>query len=82
MASLVPPLCPSLSHLTSSVAFSFLLPLILRMLHEATPTQREEDGPKAVILTPTRELCMQLEEQTQQIVQGVQFQSGMEECPD
>lgn len=44
------------------------------MLHEATPTQREEGGPKVVILTSTRELCMQLEEQTQQIVQGMYIQ--------
>ena len=73
MASLVSYLCLSLPHFTCSVAFSFLLPLILRMLHEATPTQREEDGPKVVILTPTRELCMQLEEQTQQIVQGIEL---------
>jgi ATP-dependent RNA helicase DDX59 len=52
-------------------SFSFLLPLVIRILYETTPTQREGAGPRAVVLTPTRELSMQLEQQAQQIMKGI-----------
>ncbi|CAI8006463.1 Probable ATP-dependent RNA helicase DDX59 [Geodia barretti] len=52
-------------------SFSFLLPLVIRILYETTPTQREGAGPRAVVLTPTRELSMQLERQAQQIMKGI-----------
>ena len=52
------------------IALSFLLPLVIRILHETTPTERDEGGPRAVVLAPTRELCMQLEQQAQQIMKG------------
>ena len=40
------------------------------MLNKNTPTQRERAGPSVVVNTPTRELSMQIEEQTKQLVQG------------
>lgn len=50
------------------LALSFLLPLISRLVNSTRPEER--DSPRAVILAPTRELCMQIEEQAKQIMTG------------
>ena len=47
-------------------ALSFLLPLLLRV----SSSSREAAGPSVLVLAPTRELCMQIEEQAKQLVRG------------
>ena len=47
------------------LALSFLLPLITRLAHSA-----EQGSPRVLILVPTRELGVQIEEQTKQLVKG------------
>ena len=51
-----------------SPALSFLLSFIARVVYKTTPSQRA--SPQGLILAPTRELCMQIEEQAKELLAG------------
>lgn len=53
----------------SGKTLCFLLPLLMRLSQE--PQQTSKELPRMVILSPTRELCMQIEEQAKQIAKGL-----------
>ena len=46
-------------------ALCFLLPLLIRLSQESPG-----EAPRMVVLSPTRELCMQIEGQVKQITKG------------
>ena len=52
-----------------SPALCFLLPLLIRLSQESQ--QSPGELPRMVILSPTRELCMQIEGQAKQIAKGL-----------
>ena len=64
----------------SITALSFLLPIVLHLLKDARGVAKQQDSshqqesggryPKSLILTPTRELAMQIEEQAKQLMKG------------
>lgn len=59
------------NHVTFSpphLALSFLLPLIVRLVN--TGVQQAHGSPRVLVLAPTRELCMQIEDQAKQLMQG------------
>ena len=55
-------------YLSLSPALCFLLPLLIRLSQESQ--QSPGELPRMVILSPTRELCMQIEGQAKQIAKG------------
>ncbi len=56
-------------HFSFLTALSFLLPLLLSILGSSTPQTRGAH-PRALVLTPTRELAMQIESQAKEIMRG------------
>ena len=66
----------------SIVALAFLLPIVLHLLRDQRGMSEggaTEDGsvrsPSAVILVPTRELAMQIEDQAKQLMKGLKLNS-------
>ena len=55
----------------SGKTLAFLLPLFRHI--NAQPELEEEDGPIAIIMTPTRELCMQIGKEIKRFQRGKSF---------
>ena len=55
----------------SGKTLAFLLPLFRHI--NAQPELEEEDGPIAIIMTPTRELCMQIGKEIKRFQRGKTF---------
>lgn len=57
---------------------SYLVPIIARCCDESNGTI-EQDGklPHAIILSPTRELCVQIEEQAKTLAKGLPFKTAL-----
>lgn len=69
----VRPLHTLISHKLSCLlylALSFLLPLITLLVRTTKPLERT--SPKFLVLAPTRELAMQIENQAKQLMRGKQ----------
>ena len=60
--------CSYVCMLPTCVALSFLLPLITLLVRRTKPSERT--SPRVLILAPTRELAMQIEQQSKQLMKG------------
>uniref|UniRef100_A0A0E0NY09 DEAD-box ATP-dependent RNA helicase 41 n=1 Tax=Oryza rufipogon TaxID=4529 RepID=A0A0E0NY09_ORYRU len=56
---------------------SFLVPIIAHCSHVRSERCTDKQGPLAIVLAPTRELCLQVEEQAKVLGKGLPFKTAL-----